>query len=159
MAPPEPDIQYCSRVERLPGVDKFSAWAGCVNSLLPAKKNKQLQARNFVVRLVDEDEMRSLNKRWRKKDYPTNVLAFPFDAEMSAAHIPLGDVVICAPIVESEACEQGKPFVDRMAHMFVHGLLHLLGYDHQSPEQASKMEQIEREALARLGYAKPYESE
>ena len=101
--------------------------------------------------------MRALNAEWRDKDHATNVLAFPFDSEISAAHIPLGDIVICAPIVAAEAREQGKPFVDRMAHMFVHGLLHLLGYDHQTDMQAAEMENIECKALSRLGYAQPYE--
>ena len=70
---------------------------------------------------------------------------------------PIGDIVICVEVVQSEAIEQGKPLMDRMAHIFIHGLLHLLGFDHELPEQAIEMERIEEEALSRLGYAKPYE--
>ena len=153
----EPVVQYCSDVDELPPSGVFSEWIECVESLLKQTLLDKLTGREILVRIVDREEMRSLNAEWRKKDSATNVLAFPFDSEVSATHIPLGDIVICAPIVAAEAQEQGKPFVDRMAHMFVHGLLHLLGYDHQTDRQAAEMENIEREALSRLGYAQPYE--
>ena len=152
-------VQYCSEVKDLPTVSNFSEWSACVQSLLAESLKMEHNEREIVVRIVDSEEMQTLNATWRDRDYATNVLAFPFEGEITAAHIPLGDIVICAPIVAMQARDQGKPFVDKMAHMFVHGLLHLLGYDHQSTEQAVEMENIEREALSSLGYAKPYEND
>ena len=78
-------------------------------------------------------------------------------SSLTGEHIPLGDIVICAAVVQKEADEQGKPFIDRLAHMFVHGMLHILGYDHISTNEREEMEALEREALSRLGYANPYE--
>ncbi len=152
-------VQYCSEVNDLPTVDNFSEWAACVQALVGESLKGEHDEREIVVRIVDSEEMQTLNASWRDRDYATNVLAFPFQGEISAPHIPLGDIVICAPIVAIQAHDQEKPFVDKMAHMFVHGLLHLLGYDHQSTEQAEAMENIEHEALSRLGYAKPYEND
>lgn len=157
MSTSEPVVQYCSDIDELPPSELFSEWTECVESLLKQTLLDKHTGREILIRIVDSEEMRALNAQWRNKDRATNVLAFPFDVEVSATHIPLGDIVICAPIVATEAREQGKPFVDRMAHMFVHGLLHLLGYDHQTDLQAAEMENIERKALSRLGYAKPYE--
>jgi probable rRNA maturation factor len=98
-----------------------------------------------------------LNENWRNKPVATNVLAFPAGDMPGVDNYPLGDIVICAEIVKFEADAQSKPYIDRMAHLFIHGLLHLLGYDHQLPDQALDMEGLEEEALSRLGYAKPYE--
>lgn len=155
MMPTELEVQYCSHDNALPTPVQFTKWANCVARL--AASSEIDAARNMVVRLVDREEMASLNSRWRDKDYATNVLAFPFAEPEAAAHIPLGDIVICPAVVREEAQAQGKPFIDRMAHMLIHGMLHLLAYDHKSPEEAQVMEAVEQEALARLGYAKPYE--
>ena len=155
MASTELEIQYCSSEDALPTPAQFSEWANCVAEL--ATSSEIDAARSMVVRLVDREEMADLNNQWRDKDYATNVLAFPFAEPDAAAHIPLGDIVICPSVVQEEAQAQGKPFIDRMAHMLIHGMLHLLAYDHQSPEEAQAMEAVEQEALARLGYAKPYE--
>ena len=150
-----PEIQNCSSQDDLPSATLFAHWAQCVEQL--ADVSEIDRGRALVVRLVDREEMAKLNLAFRGKDYPTNVLAFPFEMDAGAAHIPLGDIVICVPVVVEEAQAQGKPFIDRIVHMFVHGVLHLLGYDHQSSSQAETMEALEREALVRLGYAKPYE--
>lgn len=113
------------------------------------------------VRIVDEAEMTELNHRYRGKERPTNVLAFPADL----ADLPglpasdaglLGDLVICAPVVAREAGEQGKAESVHWAHMLVHGMLHLLGYDHETDAQAHEMELLEIAALARLGVENPY---
>lgn len=151
----KPDIQYCSTHEALPEAAEFFSWAHCVGELIALEASKA--SRPITVRLVDCDEMTELNRQWRHKDSATNVLAFPFDDEVYSEQFPLGDIVICAPVVQKEADEQEKPFIDRLAHMFVHGMLHILGYNHISSAECEEMEALEREALSRLGYANPYE--
>ena len=111
----------------------------------------------LTIRLVDEAEGRELNHTWRHKDYATNVLSFPADVPDDLLDIPLlGDLVICAPVVAREAKEQGKPLAAHYAHLTVHGVLHLLGLDHEDEREAEAMEQIEREVLAALGFPDPY---
>ncbi len=106
--------------------------------------------------IVDEAEIAALNRRFRHRDGPTNVLSFPFEAPRGVPLAFLGDVVICAPVVAREAAAQGKPAAAHFAHMVVHGVLHLRGFDHQTPEQAEVMETCERQILARLGFQDPY---
>ena len=104
-----------------------------------------------TVRYVGAAESRRLNRRFRGKDYATNVLSFPYSAK------PLeGDLVICAPVVAREAREQGKALRAHHAHMLVHGLLHLAGLDHERVREAARMEGRERRILAELGFADPY---
>jgi len=114
----------------------------------------------LTVRIVDEPESQQLNRDYRGRDKPTNVLSFPFEVPpglpAEAAEI-LGDLVICAPVVAREAHEQGKPEADHWAHMVVHGALHLLGYDHEQPAEAERMEAEERRILAALGVPDPYQ--
>ncbi len=104
-----------------------------------------------TVRVVGGAESRALNKRYRNKDRPTNVLSFPYDEPGV-----LGDVVICAAVVNREAREQGKTAAAHWAHMVVHGVLHLLGFDHIRPGDAKVMENRERAILARLSFPDPY---
>ena len=109
--------------------------------------------------VVDEAQSRELNHRFRGKDSATNVLAFPgeFPDERDFLDYDcLGDLVICAPLVGAEALQQGKPVDAHWAHLVVHGMLHLQGFDHQSEEQASSMEALEIEILDTLGYTNPY---
>jgi len=112
----------------------------------------------LAVRIVDEAEARSLNKQFRGKDYATNVLTFVYDAAVYAeeARALSGDIVLCAPVVEREAREQDKQVLAHYAHLTVHGVLHLQGFDHERVREAKMMEQLEVETLARLGYADPY---
>ena len=105
-----------------------------------------------TVRIVGGAESRALNRRYRGKDKPTNVLSFPYDDPGV-----LGDVVICAAVVNREAREQGKAAAAHWAHMVVHGVLHLLGFDHIRPADAKVMEGRERAILARLSFPDPYE--
>jgi probable rRNA maturation factor len=114
------------------------------------------------VRVVGSAESRRLNARYRGKDKPTNVLSFP-PAPFAAAgrprngdSRPLGDLVICAQVVRSEAREQGKPLESHWAHLVVHGALHLIGYDHEREAEAKRMERREIAVLRRLGFANPY---
>ena len=113
----------------------------------------------LVIRIVDEAESRVLNHQYRGKDKPTNVLSFPFEAPPGVPCDQLGDLVICAPVVEREALEQNKALEAHWAHMVVHGVLHLMGYDHQNGEQAERMENFEIEILARLDFPDPYEEQ
>jgi probable rRNA maturation factor len=111
-----------------------------------------------TVRVVDAEEGAELNSRYRGKQGPTNVLSFAAEAPAEAAGelLPVGDVVICAEVVEREAREQGKQPAAHWAHMVVHGVLHLQGYDHEKIHDASIMEARERELLAGLGFPDPY---
>lgn len=113
--------------------------------------------RSVVVRYVDAEESRVLNRDYRGRDYATNVLSFPFELPPGVEDPHLGDLVICVPVVEAEARDQGKPPEAHHAHMVVHGLLHLQGYDHETEAEAQQMEMLEIEILGRLGYANPYE--
>ncbi|HKY92416.1 MAG TPA: rRNA maturation RNase YbeY [Nevskiaceae bacterium] len=109
----------------------------------------------LTIRIVDEDEGRTLNHRYRGKDYATNVLSFPYDGETLDVPI-LGDLVLCAPVVGREAVEQGKDPRNHWAHLVVHGCLHLLGYDHQTDREAREMEDRERAILATFAIPDPY---
>ncbi len=166
------EVQNCCGSEAPFPFERFQQWADCVvaienglssssnqpsDSNLGAAQKILEDERQVVVRLVDTKEMEELNSKWRGKHYATNVLAFPAGDMPGVDNYPIGDIVICVEVVQSEAIEQRKPIADRMAHIFIHGLLHLLGFDHELPDQATKMERMEEEALSRLGYAKPYE--
>lgn len=115
--------------------------------------------RELTIRVVGAAESRKLNRTWRGKDKPTNVLSFPALPVGNGRHelVPeLGDLAICAPVVAREAREQGKPAQAHWAHMVVHGVLHLLGYDHEVDRDAQIMEAREADILAGLGYSNPY---
>jgi probable rRNA maturation factor len=114
------------------------------------------QSAQLTVRLVDVAEGATLNQDYRQGQGPTNVLSFPFDEPFKLQPPLLGDVVICAPRVVVEAGEQGKPLLAHWAHLVVHGVLHLLGYDHLDVDQARIMEGLEVLVLAQLGYSDPY---
>ena len=116
----------------------------------------QAPAAEVVIRLTDEAESRRLNHEFRGSDKATNVLSFPFEPvpQIDLSHV--GDLVICAPVVVREADEQGKPAEAHWAHMVVHGMLHLQGYDHQTDAQAEEMESLETKILTGLGYPAPY---
>jgi probable rRNA maturation factor len=112
-----------------------------------------------TVRIVGIEESQALNHQYRGRDYPTNVLSFPFEAPAGIT-VPLaGDLVICAPVVETEAREQDKTLDAHWAHMVVHGMLHLQGFDHIEDNDAEVMEALEIRLLAQLGFGNPYEAE
>lgn len=104
------------------------------------------------VRIVGEDEGRSLNRDYRGKDYATNVLTFDYEHEP----VVVADLVLCAPVVEREAAEQGIPVADHYAHLLVHGALHAQGWDHEAEDEAQAMEARETELLLAMGLADPY---
>lgn len=111
-----------------------------------------------AVVLTDDAAIRVLNRDWRKLDEPTNVLSFPAPAHPGKSEAPalLGDIVIAYETTAREAVAEGKPFSHHLAHLAVHGFLHLLGYDHESDADAQDMERLEARILARLGVADPY---
>lgn len=111
----------------------------------------------MTVRIVDEAESAQLNQTYRHKSGPTNVLSFPFETPPGIELPLLGDLVICAPVVEQEANAQNKTTKAHWAHMVVHGSLHLQGYDHIEAQQAEQMEALEIDILTRLGFSNPYE--
>lgn len=116
-------------------------------------------AGEVTVRVVDEQEMMELNRRFRGKDAATNVLSFPFQDPPGVRTDILGDVVVCAPVVAREAARFAVEPRVRWAHMVVHGVLHLCGYDHLGRAEARTMERVETVILARLGLPDPYRSE
>ena len=146
----EIDVQRACDVDGLPSDRVVGDWARYVLAL-------HREAAALSVHLVDEGEGAELNRTYRRRDGATNVLSFPFEAHQLTHPPLLGDLVICAPAVEREAAAQGKPVVAHYAHMVVHGVLHLLGHDHEAPQDAAKMERLERDHLIGLGFADPYE--
>jgi len=149
-------VSYALPRAGLPAATSFRKWVAA------ALKNRIREA-DLAIRLVDAKEGRSLNHHYRGKHYPTNVLSFPAELPEGLPEevkFPLlGDLVICAPVVAHEAAEQGKPLNAHYAHLTVHGVLHLLGWDHEDDKEAEAMEQLEREILAELGIADPYAGE
>jgi len=143
-APSVLSIQRASRAAHIPADAKLRAWA------------RQALAAPAVVtlRYVAQAEGRRLNLEFRGRDYATNVLTFVYGREPGGALA--GDIVICAPVVAREAREQGKAALAHHAHLLVHGLLHLQGFDHERAADARRMERREREILARLGFGDPY---
>lgn len=141
----------------VPGNDEFERWVGAA---LVAPEVSPEPPVTLTLRIVAEAESATLNQRYRGREGATNVLSFP--AELPALvleHLearPLGDLVLCAPLVAREAERQGKAVADHWAHLCVHGVLHLLGQDHDEPESAAAMESLETTILKRLGVPDPY---
>ncbi|HEY6897945.1 MAG TPA: rRNA maturation RNase YbeY [Rhodocyclaceae bacterium] len=139
-------VQYVCNAEGLPLRPQLRRW---VRAALA-------EDGEVTLRFVDAEEGQALNRDYRGKDYATNVLSFPYEY----APVMMGDLVLCPAVVQREAKEQGKSDEAHWAHLIVHGILHLRGYDHETgPEEAAEMEAMERTILARLGYDDPYGDE
>ncbi len=143
------DLQNDDKIPNIPSIELLEKWV-----------SRSLQS-NFAqleqtIRVVEEAESRSLNKTWRGNDKPTNVLSFPAEDSEYLDYDHLGDLVICASVVEAEAAQQNKSPVSHWAHMVVHGMLHLQGFDHISNAEAEQMEAMEIEILTTLGHTNPY---
>jgi len=127
-----------------------------------AKIDLRSPASTLSLCFVDVEAAQALNNQYRGKDKATNVLSFPAEFEDShkavTAFNPLGDIAVCAPLVAAEAMEQGKELVAHWAHLLIHGLLHLHGFQHEEAAEATKMEAIETMILAELGFADPYQA-
>lgn len=141
-----------------PDDESFSRW---VTTTLEAQADKCAphHAPEISIRINNETEMSALNARYRHKSGPTNVLSFPADLRPEIGSGLLGDIVICAPVVEREAKNQGKPAASHWAHMTVHGTLHLLGFDHIEAAEAEQMENLETRLLLGMGYPDPYQND
>ena len=142
------DLQNDAGLADAPALPDFERWVAS------ALQDSYAQLEQTIC-VVDKAQSRELNHRFRDKDSATNVLAFPGDNNL-LDYDCLGDLVICAPLVTAEALQQGKPLDAHWAHLVVHGMLHLQGFDHQSEEQASSMEALEIKILDTLGYTNPY---
>ena len=150
------DLQNTIDSQSLPKINQIQTW------LLTALKkiNAKFEQPEITIRVVSLEESQQLNSTYRNKDKPTNILSFPFEApEM----IPveeldelLGDLVVCEQIVIEEANSQNKTIESHWAHILIHGLLHLQGFDHLEDQQAEQMESIEIEILSELGFPNPY---
>ena len=152
------DIQGATG-EPVPEEDEIRRWIAAA-----LEKSGHGKDSEVCVRLVDEAEMAALNREYRGRAGPTNVLSFPSHLPAgvgpAGAGLPLlGDIVVCAPVVGSEALQQGKPWQAHWAHMLVHGTLHLLGYDHVDEVEALEMEALETAVMASLDYPCPYRDE
>ena len=145
------DLQMAFDGTGVPSEALFEAWAEAAW--------QDENPTEVTIRIVDNDESRELNNQYRDKDKPTNVLSFPFEAPAGITVPLVGDLVICAPVVEREAREQGKDPEAHWAHMVIHGMLHLQGYDHIHDDDAEVMEGLEIRLMRQLGYNNPYEAE
>ena len=143
------DLQRASGTGEVPAPARFRQWVA-------AAATGRRDAVEVSIRIVGPAEGRRLNRDYRGKDRPTNVLAFPADLSPELGLSLIGDLVICAEVVGREAAEQGKPAEAHWAHLVVHGTLHLLGYDHQTAAEATEMERAEIQILDGLGYPDPY---
>jgi len=145
----ELELQIASNAQTLPHPSQFREWVG--NTLSDRMDEAQL-----TIRIVDEEEMTELNETYRKKQGPTNVLSFPADINPEFEMPLLGDIVICASVVQRESSDAEIDLLAHWAHMVVHGTLHLLGYDHIQKDDAELMEALEEEILTEMGYPAPY---
>jgi probable rRNA maturation factor len=147
--PLEVDVTYAARRPWVPRRAQFRCWAAAA---LPRRE----RGGRLSVRVVGVARSRSLNARYRHKDKPTNVLSFAGAGRVADGLNDLGELVICAPVVAREAALQGKTAEAHWAHLTVHGVLHLLGFDHEHRTEAAKMESKEVQILDRLGFSNPY---
>lgn len=144
-------IQRTTKTSGQPSDHQARAWARQALAVRP----KQCVA--LTLRFVGRREGAALNWKWRGKQGPTNVLSFPAGEPRVPGPALLGDIVLCAPVISREALQQGKSARAHWAHLIVHGILHLLGYDHQQPAAARRMETLEKKLLAGMGIADPYQ--
>lgn len=143
------NVQYATDSPVLPDEKLLYLWTKAT------LKNLQKHA-ELTIRIVDEDEGTKLNEQWRKSQGSTNVLSFIHEKQTKITANFLGDIVICAPVMEKEAKEQNKNINAHWAHIVIHGVLHLHGFDHNNPKDADRMEQLEIKILRNLHYNNPY---
>ena len=142
----EIDVQNASG-HYSPAKETFSYWLETALNKLEASSTDDIE---ISIRIVDSSEIQRLNRDYRQRDKPTNILSFAADLPADVQPRLLGDLVICAPVVAAEAMRQGKDKASHWAHMVIHGLLHLLGYDHVTDAEALEMEALEAKLLAEL---------
>ncbi len=144
------DFQIVSGSKQLPSQALFKIWVDAV--LKDDSQNSEI-----VIRIVDEDEMIQFNQQYRDKKSSTNILSFPFDVPEGVESELLGDLLICAPVIEREAQQQTKKLEHHWAHMIIHGVLHLIGYNHIETFEAEEMESLEIKILRSIKIDNPYE--
>ena len=155
----ELDVTFAARRPWTPRRAEFLLWAGAAladRTLQPHLRRSGAHRVRISVRVVGAARSRTLNTRYRRKDRPTNVLSFGGAGLMPDGSTDLGELVVCAPLVAREASRQGKSAAAHWAHLTVHGVLHLLGFDHERPAEARAMEAREIQILDRLGFSNPY---
>lgn len=158
MTTPIIDLQIASEnSEGLPTLEQFTYWVETALSF--EAQTEDFPETEMTIRIVDEEESQTLNREYRGKDYPTNVLSFPFEVPEGIELPLLGDLIICRQVMEREAKEQQISLVSHWAHLAVHGTLHLLGYDHIEEAEAEEMEGLESQIMQKLGFEDPYLSE
>ncbi|MCQ1856959.1 rRNA maturation RNase YbeY [Haemophilus sputorum] len=158
MTTPIIDLQIASEnSEGLPTLEQFTHWVE--TALAFEAQTEDFPETEMTIRIVDEEESQTLNREYRGKDYPTNVLSFPFEVPEGIELPLLGDLVICRQVMECEAKEQQISLASHWAHLAVHGTLHLLGYDHIEEAEAEEMEGLETKIMQKLGFEDPYLSE
>jgi probable rRNA maturation factor len=135
------------------GVPLSPSFEGWVRAALAGRRKGRT---GVNIALFGEAAGRGMNRQYRGKDYATNVLSFRYEPLLGDKSGLLGDLVMCPPVIAREAKKQGKPPRDHYAHLTIHGVLHLLGYDHQIPAEAERMEALETRILAGIGIANPY---
>lgn len=138
-----------------PALPEVSFFKGCLSS---AWDQLSKEPNALTIKLIDEDAMTELNRDFFSKDRPTNVLSFPFEPFPGCEEISLGDIAICIAVVKNEAKHFDLPFQHRLAHMLIHGLLHLMGYDHIDEDDRETMEALEVTLLLEQGFSHPYET-
>jgi probable rRNA maturation factor len=152
----ELDVTYAARRPWVPRRPQFERWARAALQGLAPPQVSARRALVLSVRVVGAARSRSLNARYRDRDKPTNVLSFGGAGAGPDGRHYLGELVLCAPVVAREALAQGKARESHWAHLTVHGVLHLLGFDHERPSEALEMESREVQILDRLGFSDPY---
>ena len=158
MTTPIIDLQIASEnSEGLPTLEQFTYWVE--TALAFEAQTDNFPETEMTIRIVDEEESQTLNREYRGKEYPTNVLSFPFEVPEGIELPLLGDLVICRQVMEREAKEQQISLASHWAHLAVHGTLHLLGYDHIEEAEAEEMEGLETQIMQKLGFEDPYLSE
>ncbi len=151
-------VQIATSDEEVP---PGACWVEWVQATVAAAEIDVCVAGCVTLRLVGRDESQYLNEMYRHKLGPTNVLAFPGHTDALVAEVDreLGDLVVCLPVVHDEACQQDKSVLAHLAHMIVHGTLHLVGFGHENPADATRMEELETHVMTGLGFPAPYESD
>ena len=143
------ETQRVLKAQEVPSDAELRQWTEAV-------LGERVDKAELVIRIVDEAESQTLNREYRGVDRPTNVLSFPSELPTEVESDLLGDLVISAPVVQREANEQDKPLQAHWAHMVIHGVLHLIGFEHETDRQAHEMETLERSLLEGLGFPDPY---
>jgi probable rRNA maturation factor len=150
----ELEIRRATTSLNTPDDNQFQLWINAID----VRQDKSFA---LSIRIVEEPEARQFNREYRNRDYATNILSFPVELPeglpVEVRQSLLGDLLICAPVVAREAREQKRPEADHWAHLTVHGILHLLGYDHEQDEAAIVMESLEIKILNKLGISDPYQ--